>query len=139
MWVTRAREVLVGARAYTTLCLIEPLAVVRLNRLIETVADATDLAGLKLEEAQALHNDLNEVDNVRSATLVLADRKGINRWPYHRFWFRRLKRRSQRIHELLEGVELSLNEDFRQVVQDAIGELKPTGKDWRSSFAAMQD
>lgn len=117
-----------------------PTLVQGLRRLLAAVAPER-LQAINLDRAEMAARILRQtLDNTRPF-LALAERLG----HAQDAWFGAMTEALDDIENILEGLALSLNEDFRRTVADAIAELdaarRPGHKppEWRSSLASMPD
>jgi hypothetical protein len=117
-----------------------PTLVQGLHRLLSSVAPER-LQAIDLQRAEMAARILRHTLDYMRPFLALAVRLG----HAQDAWFGAMTEALDDIENILEGLALSLDENFRRPVADAIAELDATRRpgpeppEWRSSLASMPD
>lgn len=135
--VTRVRRAL---RDHSRVLVMEAYCYYMFRRFL-AILNRPSLNSISDAQARELASHLSEFDNRLTQLLELAEAKGLTRQRIHSSFFRAVGSVKDRVGDVLESLHIGLNEDFNQLIDESIKELRrrPGHRDWRSSLAAMRD
>lgn len=139
--MSRIRLALLEAKALIRFA----FSISRLSNDLHVMIDkirAWDLDKLDADQLRMLEDFLSRTHMRAVDTLRLAEEKGVRQRSVL-WWevFNCFQDEADRLADLLESLRLSMNDEFRRLVQTAISDLHPNPEpaDWRGSLARLQN